>query len=192
MKGKLFILVGPSGSGKSSIIAELKMLRPQFTYPLSATTRPMRDGEREGELYHFYSKEQFEQGIHEGRFLEYAVVHQDHFYGLIKEPILEALAQGKTIVREIDIQGFDSLRREISPENRVAIFISAGSREELAERIVKRSAISPEELEKRKQSMLKEFARSRDCDYLVENKNGELGRAVQKVIGIIESGSAGI
>ena len=187
MKGKLFILVGPSGSGKSSVLMELKKNHPEYTYPLSATTRAMREGEKDGDIYHFYSKEKFQKGIEAGEFLEWAVVHQDNYYGLIKKPILEALKKGETIVREVDIQGFDSIRQEIPKENLRTIFITAGSKEELIRRIVSRAKISEDELEKRKESMHKEFNRLRDCDYMVENKDGELQKTVEKVVEIIKN-----
>lgn len=187
MLGKLFLIVGPSGSGKSSVLMELKKQKTDYVYPLSATTRPMREGEREGDIYHFYTKERFEQGIEVGEFLEYAVVHQDNYYGLLKGPIFEGLEQGKTIVREVDIQGFDSIREKIPKESLVTIFITAPNKKELVDRIVSRAAISEDELEKRKESMHREFARSKDCDYLVENKQGQLMQTVERVIQIIEA-----
>lgn len=187
MNGKLFLLVGPSGSGKSSVLTALKTLDNDYFYPLSATTRAMREGEKEGEIYHFYSKERFENGIENEEFLEWAVVHQDNYYGLIKQPILDALKEGKTIVREVDIQGFDSIREKIDKKNLVTIFITVPNRNELIERIVNRATISDDELEKRKESMHKELNRLRDCDYMVENIDGKLDETVKKVASIIDS-----
>lgn len=186
MDGKLFIIVGPSGSGKSSVLMELKKRHMDYFYPLSATTRPMRKGEKEGDIYHFYTKERFEKGIKNDEFLEYAVVHQDHYYGLIKQPILDHLAQGDIIVREVDIQGFDSIREKIPAENLVTIFITTSSKKELIDRIINRAAISQDELNKRLDSMHRELAKARECDYMVENKQGELESTVQKVEAIIE------
>ena len=186
MKGKLIILVGPSGSGKSSVLHKLKKLKPDYVYPLSATTRPMREGEVDGDIYHFMSKEEFKQGIEEDKFLEWAIVHQDNYYGLIKGPIMKGLEEGKTIVREVDIQGFDSIRKKIAPEDLVTIFITVPDKEELIERIVNRAAISMDELEKRKESMHREFNRAKDCDYMVENKEDKLEDTVKKVVKIIE------
>jgi guanylate kinase len=186
LKGKLFIIVGPSGSGKSSVLHKLKELRPDFLYPLSATTRPMREGEKDGDIYHFLTKEEFKKGIEKGEFLEWAIVHQDNYYGLIKEPIEKGLEEGKTIVREVDIQGFDSIRTKINPKNLVTIFITGPIIEELIERIVARAAISKDELQKRRESMYKEFKRARDCDYMVENHEGKLDETAQKVLKIIE------
>lgn len=187
MKGKLILIVGPSGSGKSSVLKALKEACPEYTYPLSATTRSMRPGEKDGVIYHFYSKEAFEKGIQDGEFLEYAIVHQDNYYGLIKEPVMESLAKGEVVVREVDIQGFDSIRKIIPKTNLVTIFITAGSKAELIDRIISRATISADELEKRKESMFKELNRARDCDYMVENKNGQLAETVQKVAEIIQS-----
>lgn len=186
MNGKLFLIVGPSGSGKSSVLTTLKEKHPEYTYPLSATTRPMREGEKEGDIYHFYSKEDFEKGIEEGEFLEYAIVHQDHYYGLIKKPLMESLEKGETVIREVDIQGFDSIREEIPKENLITIFITVPNQQELVDRIVNRATISEDELQKRLISMRAELARARECDYLVENPKGELEQTVGKVEGIIE------
>ncbi len=189
MSGKLFLIVGPSGSGKSSVMMGLKEQHPEFTYPLSATTRDMRPGEKDGEIYHFMSKVDFEIGIKEGKFLEYAVVHQDNFYGLIKQPVLDALAAGETVVREVDIQGFDSIRDALEEDQLISIFITVPHKDELVDRIKGRAEISDEELDKRMKSMYAEFARARDCDYMVENANGKLQDTIDRVVEIIQEES---
>ena len=186
MNGKLFLIVGPSGSGKSSVMHGLKDIHPEYVYPLSATTRAMREGEKEGEIYYFYTKERFKEGVENGEFLEYAIVHQDNYYGMLKQPVIDSLKNGSTVVREVDIQGFDSIRKVIPTENLVTIFITVPNKNDLINRIVSRSAISKDELEKRKGSMYKEFNRSRDRDYLVENKNGELESSINRVAEIIK------
>ncbi len=189
MNGKLIIIVGPSGSGKSSVMHGLMKAHPEYTYPLSATTRAMREGEKNGDIYFFYTKEKFEEGIENGEFLEYAVVHQDNYYGLLKGPVMESLEKSETVVREVDIQGFDSIRKAIPKENLVTIFITVPNKGELIDRIVSRAAISADELEKRKESMHREFNRAKDCDYMVENIHGELENTIQKVADIIKSES---
>jgi len=189
MKGKLFIIVGPSGSGKSSVLMEFKKRHPEYTYPLSATTRPMREGEKDGDIYHFYTKERFLEGMKNDEFLEYAIVHQDNYYGLIKAHVFDSLNKGETVIREVDIQGFQSIRKKIPKKNLVTIFITVPNKQELIDRIVNRAAISKEELKKRLQSMHKEFAMARECDYLVENKFGELEKTVEKVEEIIKNES---
>lgn len=187
MKGKLILIVGPSGSGKSSVLHGLKDGHPEYTYPLSATTREMREGEKDGDIYNFYTKERFEEGIENNEFLEYAVVHQDNYYGLLKKSVMDSLEKGETVVREVDIQGFDSIRDKIPTENLLTIFITVPNKNELIERIVTRAAISEDELNKRKESMHREFNRARDCDYMVENEHGKLDNTIQKVAEIIKS-----
>jgi len=185
MNGKLFLIVGPSGSGKSSVLMALKAAHSEYTYPLSATTRAMREGEKDGDIYHFLTKEAFEEGIKNGDFLEYAVVHQDNYYGLIKAPLMMSLEAGETVIREVDIQGFDSIRKEIPTDNLRTIFITVPNQQELIDRIVGRATISEDELKKRLQSMRAELAKARECDYLVENSHGELDATVETVAGII-------
>jgi len=169
---------------------EFKKRHPEYTYPLSATTRPMRPGERDGDIYHFYSKERFEEGLKNDEFLEWAIVHQDNYYGLIKETLIKSLEKGETVVREVDIQGFDSIRKKIPKKNLITIFITVPNKQELIDRITHRAAISKDELKKRLESMHREFARAKDCDYLIENKNGELEKTVEKVEEIIKNESA--
>jgi len=190
MKGKLFLIVGPSGSGKSSVMMGLKKKRPMYTYPLSATTRAMRIGEKDGDIYHFYSKKRFEKGIENGEFLEHAIVHQTNYYGLLKAPLMKALELGETVVREVDIQGFDSIRKQIPAKNLVSIFITVTDKNTLIQRIKDRSKISDEELQARIKSMHKEFLRARDCDYMVENKNKELEKTIETVENIIQEESS--
>lgn len=169
---------------------EFKKRHPEYTYPLSATTRLMREGEKDGDIYHFYTKERFEEGLKKDEFLEWAIVHQDNYYGLIKETLMKSLESGETVVREVDIQGFDSIRKKIPKKNLVTIFITVPDKQELIDRIVHRATISKDELKKRLESMHREFARARDCDYLVENKFGELEKTVAKMEEIIKNESA--
>ena len=187
MEGKLIIIVGPSGSGKSSVLHGLMKENPQYTYPLSATTRKKREGEKDGDIYYFYTKKRFEEGIKKDEFLEHAIVHQDNYYGLLKKPVMDSLTKGETVVREVDIQGFDSICKEIPKKNLITIFITVPNKEELIERIVNRAKISEDELNKRRESMHREFNRARDCDYMVENVHGELETTIQKVADIIKS-----
>jgi len=168
---------------------ELKKAHPEYTYPLSATTRPMREGEKDGDIYHFYTKEQFEEGIEKEEFLEYAIVHQDNFYGLLRKPVMKSLERNETVVREVDIQGFENIRDKIPKENLVTIFVTVPDKQELIDRIVNRATISEDELNKRLGSMHQEFARARECDYIVENKHGELEKTVEKVAEIIKNES---
>lgn len=169
------------------MIDALKRDFPDFFYPVSSTTREKRPGEVEGGVYNFISREEFEAGISEGKFLEYAVVHSDNYYGTQKEPIMKALEAARHVVREIDIQGFESIKKEIPPENLVSIFLYVNSWEVLRSRILRRHQESDEELEQRRESFEREMERRNLCDYQVESREGEIQECVDEVEAIIRA-----
>lgn len=184
-KGKLFLIVGPSGSGKGTVIEEVQSRYPGFAYPVSYTTREPREGEEDGEVYHFISKDKFKKMIDGDELLEYAIVHSNNYYGTSKEDILEPLRHGSVVVREVDIQGFHSIKELVPEENLVSIFMRVSDLEDLKQRILRRGAISDEELERRLDSARKELEQAKDCSYQVENKWGEVWECVREVIKII-------
>src|SRR3989338_3507170 len=99
-KGKLDLIIGPSGVGKSVILRTLREAHPELHFPRSATTRPRRDGEG-NELYRFVSDEEFDQLIADNQFLEWAIVHGGERYGTLTEEIIPAIEEGKIVVREV-------------------------------------------------------------------------------------------
>lgn len=183
--GKLFLILGPSGSGKGTVINYLRKEFPKAIFPLSCTTRPPRPGERDGDVYHFLKKEDFQKKIDDGEFLEWAVVHHNHRYGTLKKPILNALAAGEVVIREVDIQGVRSIRRLLPKEQVVSIFITAPSWENLKHRILKRSALPQAELEQREKSFHREMEFAKDCDYVVLSEEGKIEEYCKKVSEII-------
>lgn len=185
LKGKLFIISGPSGVGKGTVIKILKEQFPEFVFPISHTTREIRPGEKEGDVYHFISEKEFREGIEKGEFLEYAQVHKKDYYGTLKKPVMDALEAGRIVVREVDVQGFHSITRVIPKENLVTIFIKAESLEKLKERIAKRGKLPAEEIERRMESARLELAEAGKFDYEVwslEDKIPECVEAVRKII----------
>jgi guanylate kinase len=136
-------------------------------------------------VYNFISKNEFEEGIKNGRFLEYAVVHGVDYYGTARDEIIGALDAGKIVVREVDIQGFHSIRDVIPKENLVTIFIEAKDLEELKVRIAKRGKLPEEEVERRMESARKEISQAGECDYRVVNEYGKVEEAVGEVEKII-------
>ena len=194
MKGKLFLISGPSGVGKGTVITALKAKYPQFVYPISHTTRQMRPGERDGEVYHFISKEEFEAEVAKGNFLEWAKVHGDNCYGTLKKPIMDALEEGRIIIREVDRQGFMSIRQVIRSENLISIFLKAENEQKLLERIAKRGQLPVEELQRRMESARQEMQSADLYNYQVwslENKIPECVADTEKII-LAEAVKAGL
>lgn len=186
VSGKLVLIVGPSGSGKGTVIAELKKRHSDFVYPVSCTTRSPRPGEVPGDVYDYVSKEEFTRWVSEGKFLEWAEVHKDNFYGVLKEPVMKALEEGKVVIREVDIQGFRSISEIIPREHLLSIFILVTDLEELRRRILGRGPLPEDEITRRLESAKKEIASADLCDYRIESRHGEIERMVDEATVIIE------
>lgn len=183
--GKLILILGPSGSGKGTVIDFLRRKFPQAIFPVSCTTRPPRPAERDGEVYHFLTQEDFNKKIEVGEFLEMAVVHHDYMYGTLRQPILDALEAGKLVIREVDMQGVTSIQKILPRSSVVSIFITAPSWENLKHRILKRSKISDEDLAQREKSFKREMEFSRACDYVVMSEDGKIQEFCSEVARII-------
>ncbi len=185
-QGKLVLLMGPSGVGKSVILKELRRRHPEFHFPRSATTRPRRP--REGDdLYHFVTDAGFDHLLSEEKFLEWAVVHQGARYGTLLEEITPPIEAGKIVIREVDVQGFESICTHPLFAGTSAryvlqsIFIAPENTEQLIARIKKRAPISEEELARRIASMEKELAYAPLCSVKVVNREGQLEEIVAEV-----------
>ncbi len=188
MEGKFILIVGPSGSGKGEILGHLRSKFSDCVFPVSSTTRNIRPAEKEGVTYRFVSRGEFERGVQEGMFLEWAE-YGGNFYGTPKKDILSALEKGKTVIREMEIQGAESVLSLFSRESIKIIFINGGSWDALKKRITARAPLSTDELNRRRERYLKEKNFSSQADYVVENPNGGLvvakDRACEIVSGII-------
>lgn len=180
--GLLIVISGPSGTGKGSICKALLQQRPDMFYSISATTRSPRDGEQDGISYHFKSKEEFEEMLARDEFLEWARVY-DNYYGTPKVPVAEALAAGKDVILEIDVQGAMKVK-EKAPEG-VYVFIVPPSLEVLRTRIVGRATDSIEIINKRMDKALGELSKLYEYNYIIIND--VLTQAVNKVECIIEA-----
>lgn len=186
MSGKLFLIVGPSGVGKGTLIRALRQRHPEFYFPPSATTREPRKGEEEGKQYFFVSDERFEKLKAENKFIETAVVHETERYGLLREPIEAAIQSGKTVVREVDIQGLHSVHENFDKAKFTAIFIAPPDFEILKKRILKRQpGMSDEELERRLDSAKKELEQKSLADFEVVSEENEIEKMVTEVEEII-------
>lgn len=184
--GKFILILGPSGSGKGTVIGYLKSNYPNLVFPASYTTRDKRPKEVEGEVYHFITKDAFKAKIKANDFLEWAIVHADNYYGTDKNEIIQNLKKGKNVLREVDIQGVKSIQKLIHPQNIITIFITTDSWTKLEKRIKGRSNISPEELEHRKKSYEKEIKFAKKCNFTVFSEDGQINKTNQEVLDIIK------
>jgi len=147
-RGILCVVSGPSGSGKTTLCRRFSEADPGAVYAVSATTRAPREGERDGVDYYFLEREEFEQGIARGEFLESAEVH-GRFYGTLKREVVGHLDAGRDVLMDIDVQGATLVRASTDPailESLVDIFILLPSEEELVERLRSRGTETEEEL----------------------------------------------
>lgn len=180
MPGLLIVISGPSGTGKGTICKALIERRPDVFYSVSATTRPARDGETDGVHYHFTNKSQFEAMLGRDEFLEWAEVY-DNYYGTPRGPVVEALAAGRDVLLEIDVQGALKVK-EKAPEG-IYLFIVPPSLSVLRSRIVGRATDSMETINKRMGKAFGELAHLPEYNYVVVNDN--LKEAVNKVESIM-------
>ncbi len=184
--GKLVLIIGPSGVGKSVILLELRKRHPELHFPRSATTRAPRHGEGTN-LYHFVDDEAFDTLIKSHQLLEWANVHASARYGTLIEEIIPPIEQGKIVIREVDVQGFDSIRRNPlfagpdAPYQLESIFIRPETQEQLIAHITKRAPIADDELQRRMESMRKELAYSDLCTVSIENRENHLADTIDQV-----------
>jgi guanylate kinase len=162
-KARLFVVSGPSGTGKSTLIRDFLKEDPASCFSVSYTTRAKRDGEVEGRDYYFVDAATFQKMIDEGRFLEWENVH-GYFYGTPKEEISKRLSQGIDVILDIDVKGALSVKKRCPAS--VLIFIDTPSIEELMKRL---SLRGEKEIEKRMQRVREEVAQKPLFTYVVIN-----------------------
>jgi guanylate kinase len=180
MKSVLIVLSGPSGAGKGTVSRVLLRQLPDLVLSISATTRLPREGELDRVNYYFISRAKFSEMIARDEFLEWASVY-DHYYGTPRFPVEEALARGKDVLLEIDVQGGLQVKQKF-PEA-VLIFLLPPSRDELKTRLIKRGSESLEEVEKRLRWALTEMQSLSFYDYVVVND--QVAQAVDQIRSII-------
>ena len=181
-KPHLFVVSGPSGVGKGTLVAELRQRVPSLGLTVSATTRSPREGEIDGVHYHFLSDEEFRSRVEAGDFLEWAHVH-GHCYGTLKREVDRLFAEGRSVVLEIDVQGGLNVRK-VWP-GAVLVFIEPPSASELERRLRGRGTEDEASIELRLKNSAAEMAAAASYDERIVND--DLDRAVDELADLIDS-----
>ena len=182
---KVFVITGPSGVGKGTVIRGLRERMPELELSVSATTRAPRPGERDGLDYHFMTPEQFDDHLAGGDFLEHAT-YSGNRYGTLRSELARRAAAGVPVVLEIEVQGARQVRATM-PEA-VAVFIAPPSREALRARLVGRGTDSPEQVGARLQTAERELEAQPEFGHVVVNDR--LEEATAELAAIVRSALA--
>ncbi len=181
----LIVISGPSGVGKDTVLHLMEERGNQlFHFVVTATTRPIREGEVHGKDYFFVSSDEFAHMIEENDLLEYAIVYND-YKGIPKQQVRDALASGKDVIMRLDVQGAATVRK-MAPEV-VLIFLTTESEEELVSRLKARKTETAEGLNLRIATARQEMKRAAEFDYVVINKDDHLNEAVDTIQAIIHA-----
>ena len=176
--GKLLIFSAPSGSGKTTLVRYLlKQPELNLAFSVSATTRPRRGDEEEGENYYFMSRDEFIQNIKDDAFVEWEEVYRDNFYGTLKSEVERLWSEGKNVIFDIDVAGGLRIKRKF-PDRTLAVFVKPPSIDELKIRLKKRSTESDDKINMRIAKASVEMATEPLFDAVI--KNYDLEEALQE------------
>ena len=183
-KGLLFIVSGPAGSGKGTVVNELIAKHPSLTLSISATTRQPRPGEVDGVHYHFISKEEFEQRINDGKMLEYAT-YSGNYYGTPQKEVEEAMREGKDVILEIEVAGAMQIKEKI--KDSVAIMLTPPSRDVLEARLRGRGTETEDVIKWRLERAKEELSLMPQYDYSVINEDNKSDECAEMIYTIIKA-----
>jgi guanylate kinase len=178
----LLILSGPSGVGKDAVLSRIKGLDTRLEQVVTVTTRPKRPGEKDNVDYHFISDAEFHRMKHAGNLLEWAKVY-GNWYGVPREPMKRALAEGKNAITRVDIQGAATIKK-ILPEA-VFIFLMPPTMAELATRLEGRNTETASDLSLRLKTAKEEINKLPMFDYVVINRQGQINQVIADIKAII-------
>lgn len=182
-KGCLFVISGPSGAGKGTLVKEVLPMFDNLSLSISMTTRLPRNNEEHGVNYFFVEREKFQNLIHEEAFLEYAT-YNGNYYGTPKGFVWQQLDVGQDIILEIDVQGAMQIKANC-PSQTVQIFILPPSQADLKHRLEQRKTESAEVIQQRLDQVAKEMAQLPGYDYFIIND--QLDRATHDLAAIIRA-----
>jgi guanylate kinase len=185
----LVLISAPSGGGKTTIIEHLLAARPQMTRAVTCTTRPARQGEKDGVDYYFLDAASFLKRVQAGNFLEHATVYGNS-YGILKSEVLGKLRQGKDVVLSVDVQGAATIRQQASEDSElqralISVFLTPPSLALLKQRLEKRGTDSPAAIQKRLGVARQEIAQWKNFDYLLISTS--IQEDLRKMLAIVEA-----
>ena len=178
----LIVLSGPSGVGKDALLRRMKEQKYPFHYVVTVTSRPRREGERDGVDYRFVSQREFQQMIDNGELLEWANVY-GNYYGVPRKEISQALSKGKDVIVKVDVQGAATIKR-ILPQA-VFIFLRPPSMEELERRLRQRHSESARDLALRLRKAEEEMKSLPLFDHVLTSYQGKLDEAISQIQSIV-------
>ncbi|MEC7862652.1 MAG: guanylate kinase [Verrucomicrobiota bacterium] len=174
-KGILLLLSGPAGSGKSTLLRRALSEDRNLIFSISCTTRSPREGETDGQDYHFLSDDEFSKRVENNEFLEHAEVHKWR-YGTLSNAVVDILNKGKDVIMDIDVQGADQVRSSKDPvisDALVDVFLTTSDTTELEKRLRGRDSEDEETFQLRMQTAVDEIKRWRDYTYCILSGNHE-------------------
>jgi len=185
----LVLISAPSGGGKTTLITSLLEAKPQMARAVTCTTRPPREGERDGIDYYFLDAASFLKRVQAGNFLEHATVYGNS-YGTLKSEVLSKLRQGKDVLLSVDVQGAASIRQRAEEDielkrSLMTVFLTPPTLAELEKRLKRRGTDSAQEIKKRLAVARQEFVQWKNFDYLLVSTTIE--GDLRRMLSIIES-----
>ena len=179
---RMYIISGPSGVGKDSVIEHMRLSLPDLYYAVTATTRTRRPGEIDGVHYFFLSPSEFEEQVKSGEFLEHANVY-GNLYGVPKARVRAAMQDGKSVVIKVDVQGAHSIRELVPPA--VSIFLAPPDMAELLRRLRGRKSDDYSEVLRRLSTATNELTSATEFDYVVFNESDRIPQTVAQIETIV-------
>jgi guanylate kinase len=178
--GRLFVISGPSGVGKGTLIRLVREQVPALELAVSATTRPRRPGEVDGRDYHFLDEAEFEYRVERGEFIE-QVTFAGHRYGTLRSEVEGRLADGRSVVLEIDVPGAREIKCQMP--DAVLVFIAPPSLADLKARLAGRGANTVDEIDSRLRIAQRELASAEEFDHVITNDDrARAARELEEVV----------
>lgn len=184
-KGIVIVISGPSGSGKGTVVEQLRKIYPNAGVSVSATTRQKRTGEVDGVHYHYKSREEFEKLIESGEVLEHTT-YNGNYYGTLRSEAEKIVNSGRDLILEIEVDGAGQIKKLLGDEC-TAVMLIAPDHKELERRLRGRGTDTEEAILNRLATARKEISLAPMYDYIVVNENGKVEECAENIVAIIKA-----